>query len=169
MCPVHSGTSMASVLSPKPLAAALAAAASFVLSVPAELHRTAAVALWFVAVDTATGLASARLGHRMSSAQFREKLRSKLLCFGQILALCAGVAVLSSSWDWLVAGFWAVCASEALSILENLRASLPQAGSARSLAPLAVLLERLLGAFTHEETQNGSGNDSSAGTKGGES
>jgi hypothetical protein len=124
---------------------------SFMMSAPPELGRYAGVALWFVIVDTLTGVLAARRLHGMSSAQFRLKLKDKLVCYGLILSLAAGVSVLAQTWVWLTAGWWAVCAAETISIGENLRNLLAVAGP--SLAPVAALLDRLLGVLSKADDQ----------------
>lgn len=130
---------------PKIGSALCGALLSFVSAAPPELGRYAGIALWFLIADTVTGLLAARRLGTMSSGQFRQKLKDKLLCYFAILSLAGGASVYAESWAWLVAGWWAVCAGEGLSIGENLRNLLSVAGPA--LAPVAGLLDRLLGVF----------------------
>jgi len=127
----------------KAVAAIVAAAVSFFLSAPESLHRVAGVALWFVVVDSVSGVVAARFAGQMTSTVFRTKLRDKVSCYASLLALCGGVGVLASSWAWVVAGFWAICGAEGLSIVENTRCLLRGAGP--QLAPVAQLLDRLTG------------------------
>jgi hypothetical protein len=127
---------------PKGAATLMAAACSFLLHAPVLVHKTAGVAVWFVIVDTVTGVACARRAGATSSTEFRNKMKDKGLCFGMILGLFAGIAVMGNNWAWLVAGWWAVMFCEAISISENLRGLLARLDTGGRLAPVLNVLDR---------------------------
>lgn len=133
----------------KTITGALAALASFLLSAPSSLHQAAGVALYLLAVDTAGGLWLARRTASMTSSAYRLKLRDKLACYGMILALAGGVGVLAQSWAWPVAGFWALCAGEAISLGETLRSGMALS-NAPWTKPVGELLDRLMGELKDE-------------------
>ncbi len=121
--------------------AALAALVSLITHAPVTLHRIAAAAVWFIFIDTLTGVVCARISGEMSSSAFRKKLNSKLVCYAGTLGLTAGIAATSGEWGWLIFGWYAVMASEGISIAENLSGIMKTGGPA--LAPLAAVLAKI--------------------------
>ena len=134
----------------KTITGARAALASFLLSAPASLSSAAWVALWFLVVDTISGLWLARRTGSMSSSIFRLKLKDKLACYAMILGLAGGVGVMARTWAWPVAGFWALVASEGISIGETLRAGM-NLSSAAWIGPVGELLDRIMGTLKVHE------------------
>lgn len=130
----------------KTITGALAALLSFLLSAPSSLHQAAGVALWLLGMDTASGLWLARRTGSMTSSAYRTKLKDKLVCYAMILGLCAAVGVLARTWAWPVAGFWALCAGEGISLAETLRSGMKLSNAAWT-GPVGELLDKLMGTF----------------------
>lgn len=92
---------------------------ALVAGAPALLHKSALVALAFLALDSLTGWICAGFDHDWSSHVMRVKMRAKCAQYAVILVSAAGAGLLGGSWNFLVAGWWAIIAIEAHSNLEN--------------------------------------------------
>lgn len=127
---------------PRLFGAALSIVAAFILSVPPILHMTIAAAGWLFITDWFTGIAAAALrpGERVSSSAMRLKMKTKLLCYFQILSLGGAVSLMSQSWLVFTAAWGSIAASEGFSIIENIRES----ATASEMAPVRAFLDRLM-------------------------
>jgi len=126
------------------MAAMFTAVITLLAHIPMSVHSASGVAIWFFLIDTATGTLTARIVKGgITSSDFRNKLHSKFTVYLGILGIAAGMAVLGQSWQFIVAGWLAICAAEAISIGENMRPLLEKGGAA--MAPVAKLLARFLG------------------------
>lgn len=88
--------------------------------VPHTICQQLGVAMFFVVVDTITGLIVARYLHKIASKTMREKLVSKLASYSILTAVGVGAAILASSWLFVSAALLAIIAIETVSLLENL-------------------------------------------------
>lgn len=127
----------------------------FLLPIPDDVHRLAVVALWFILLDTLSGVIAARIRGEIGSRSFRLGLRDKLSCYAVIIGVCYGIGVLTRTPLWLVASEYGVIAAENFSILENLRPILRKGGKsmrpmARVLDAAASCIDRLIGANDNE-------------------
>ena len=131
-------------------ASVLGAITAFLVSLPADAHRAAGVAIWFFAIDQVTGFIAARLRLEVTSNKFRMGFADKLLCYAKIVGLGLGLSFVTGNPAWYAYVWWGICASEALSFVENTRPMLRKGGKAmrplsRFLDAAATWIEKLTG------------------------
>jgi phage-related holin len=129
---------------PITLAAIFGALCTLLMHTPAAFRTDLGVLVFFVALDTITGLLTALVCRAASSHKLRTQLISKSVQYAIFVGACGGVSVLLGSWVVACWGAFALIAIEFQSLLENL-ARLQEHGGFR-LGPLAKAVS-LMSAF----------------------
>lgn len=119
-----------------------AACVALAATVPAAVRDATKVALFFVILDTLTGVWVAIVAHQVSSKRATEKLVTKLTQYAILVGLGAGLSVLMHVDQLILSAIWAIIAIETLSLIENL-AKLEAAGGVK-LGPAEPLFRRIV-------------------------
>ncbi|RYG95179.1 MAG: hypothetical protein EON58_14725, partial [Alphaproteobacteria bacterium] len=73
---------------------------TYLLSLPADAHRAAGVALWFFILDLISGMIAARIKGSITSRKLRVGMQDKFVCYGVIVGFALGISVLVSRPEW---------------------------------------------------------------------
>jgi phage-related holin len=126
---------------PKWVSGIMSGVVGMAAKVPHTIQDMAFVLFLLIVVDTITGVAVAGKLKVVSSRRMTDKLVSKLLAYGILIALACGGAILSDQWSVAGAGIAACMGIEVTSCLENL-ALLERYGGV-NLGPAKPLISRL--------------------------